>query len=107
MFTNASHYFLMSMDPLLPAAGMIIPFRHSETPFTLTPAEWQDLGDMLDRAKAHLADPQPDGYTIGWNVGAVAGQHVFHAHLHIICRFAGGHDEGIGLRRILKKADAS
>ena len=105
VFANASHYFLMSIDPMLPVAGMIIPFRHSETPFTLTPTEWQDLGDMLDRAKAHFAVHEPAGYTIGWNVGAVAGQHVFHAHLHIICRFPGGHDEGVGLRRVIRKVE--
>ncbi|MCY3737300.1 MAG: HIT family protein [Gemmatimonadaceae bacterium] len=30
----------------------------------------------------------PQGYNLGWNCGAVAGQTVFHAHLHVIPRFA-------------------
>ena len=31
----------------------------------------------------------PDGYNIGINVGAAAGQTIFHLHLHIIPRYKG------------------
>ena len=31
----------------------------------------------------------PDGYNIGVNVNAVAGQSVFHVHMHLIPRFLG------------------
>ena len=31
----------------------------------------------------------PDGYNLGFNDGAAAGQTVFHAHLHVIPRFDG------------------
>ena len=33
-------------------------------------------------------EAEPDGYTIGWNVGAAGGQEVMHAHLHVVARFA-------------------
>ena len=94
-------YMLGSIDPLLPVAGMIIPKRHSDDPFGFFEEEWADFGKALAAARAHFADRRPDGYTLGWNVGAVAAQHVFHAHLHIIPRFKGEPNEGIGIRRVL------
>ena len=44
--------------------------------------------------------------TSGWNSGAVAGQQVFHAHLHVIPGFAQEPLAGLGIRAHLK-ADAN
>ena len=90
---------------MVPVAGMIIPRRHSETPFDMRGDEWADFADMMAQAKAHFAGMQPDGFTLGWNVGAVAGQHVFHTHMHIIPRFKGAPNEGVGIRRIMRSSD--
>lgn len=78
-----------------------MPHRHIETPFDLTPDEWSDMGVALDLVREHLASYRPDGFTIGWNVGAVAGQEIFHAHLHVIARFVGEASEGRGLHAAL------
>ena len=32
---------------------------------------------------------QPDGYNIGINCGEVAGQTIFHVHVHLIPRYDG------------------
>ena len=40
---------------------------------------------------------------MGWNCGAVAGQTVFHAHLHVIPRYAGEPYAGKGIRHWLKQ----
>jgi len=53
-------------------------------------------------AKAHLEYCDPDGFTLGWNVGAVAGQHVFHVHLHVVARFADESNAGRGIRAIVR-----
>ncbi len=47
---------------------------------------------------------RPDGYTVGVNVEAVAGQVVMHAHVHIMPRMLGDvqHARG-GVRRLLMK----
>jgi histidine triad (HIT) family protein len=103
LFANGTCYFVMSADPVLPDSGMIIPFRHRTTPFALNADEWGDAFDLLLRAKGHLAAARPDGYTIGWNVGAAAGQEVAHAHLHIVARFADEPLAGQGLRHHLKQ----
>lgn len=103
---RSTHFYMLgSIDPMVPIAGMIIPFRHSETPFEISGEEWADFGVALEAAKSHFAVHQPAGFTLGWNVGAVAGQHVFHAHLHIIPRFKGAPNEGVGIRRTMRTAE--
>ena len=47
----------------------------------------------------------PAGYNVGWNNGAVAGQSVFHAHMHVIPRFADEPFAGRGIRYWLKQED--
>lgn len=105
LYGNSQFYVLGSIDPMVPVAAMIIPRRHSETPFEMLAEEWQAFGDILARTKAHFAERRPDGFTLGWNVGAVAGQHVFHTHLHVIPRFQGEPNEGVGIRRVMRAPD--
>lgn len=102
-FHDTEHfYLLMSIDPELPGAAMIIPHRHSETPFDMSPAEWADLPRAIDAAKAQLDELWPDGFTMGWNIGTAAGQTVDHTHLHLIARFASHPLAGKGIRHALK-----
>jgi histidine triad (HIT) family protein len=58
---------------------------------------------LLSRVKAWM-DRQfsPDGYNIGWNCGQVAGQELFHAHMHVIPRFRQEPLAGKGIRAFLK-----
>lgn len=95
-------FILGSIDPAREHQMMIVPKRHVDTPFELTPSEWAEIGTALDTAREHLASANPDGYTVGWNVGAVAGQTVFHAHMHVFARFAGEHSEGLGIHALLR-----
>ena len=45
---------------------------------------------MLQRVKALLDEKlRPDGYNIGINDGAAAGQTVMHVHMHVIPRYRG------------------
>jgi diadenosine tetraphosphate (Ap4A) HIT family hydrolase len=46
------------------------------------------LFKALDAAKAIIEkDHRPDGYNIGINYGAAAGQTIFHLHVHLIPRY--------------------
>lgn len=92
-------------DPVLKSWLMVLPMRHVETPFDLTAEEWAATQAMLTEARRVLAADRPDGYTIGWNVHAVGGQTVPHAHLHIIGRFADEPLAGKGLRHALKQPE--
>ncbi len=58
--------------------------------FDLSGHERSDLLTLLDRAKLVLDEEyQPQGYNIGINDGAAAGQTVPHLHVHLIPRYDG------------------
>jgi len=96
--------FIDTRDPVLAGSGMIVPRAHRETVFDLTPDEWTETYALLQRARALLDERhRPDGYNVGWNSGAVGGQEVFHAHLHVIPRFADEPLAGRGIRYALKQ----
>ena len=91
--------FLQKEESVLIDSGLIIPRAHRETVFDLTPSEWSALYDLIHQAKTLLDQTyQPDGYNLGWNCGATGGQHVFHAHLHIIPRYKDEPYAGKGIR---------
>lgn len=69
---------------------LLIPKRHTGSFFDLSAPERDDLLGLLDRAKLALDEEfQPQGYNIGINDGAAAGQTVHHVHVHLIPRFDG------------------
>lgn len=95
-------YLLGNIELERPAQAMIVPIRHVATPFDLNNDEWSELGMALDRARVLLDKFRPSGWTIGWNVGSVAGQEIFHAHLHIIARFEDEPTSGRGIHALFR-----
>ncbi len=106
MCRNDAAVFLQNdrrQGPLI-GSGIIIPVRHAETVFDLTPEEVRATFELLGEVKVRLDQSlHPEGYTIGWNCGAVGGQEIAHAHLHVIPRFAREPYAGRGLRYWLKQ----
>lgn len=103
---NARCLFLQRAEPVLTGSGLIIPREHRRTVFDLTFEEWEATYELLGRVKDMLDKAhRPQGYNLGWNCEQVAGQEIFHAHLHVIPRF---HDEpfaGRGIRYWLKQEE--
>jgi diadenosine tetraphosphate (Ap4A) HIT family hydrolase len=100
---STEHFYLLRHnDTRFDHGVMVIPKRHSETPFELTAEEWQDFSHAIALGRDLLSSASPEGFTMGWNVGAVAGQTVFHTHLHMIARYSGNIHEGNGIRYIFK-----
>ena len=96
--------FLQTPHEILIGSGIIIPRAHRETVFDLSAAEWAATFSLLQEAKALLdARYAPQGYNVGWNNGRVAGQEVFHVHLHVIPRYADEPLAGKGIRYWLKQ----
>lgn len=76
--------------PVNPGHALIIPKRHVANYFELTEKECVAIQALLKIAKDIVEERfHPDGYNIGVNVNAVAGQSVFHVHMHLIPRFLG------------------
>ena len=103
---NASTLFLQNFSEqgALFGSGVIIPVRHAETVFALTSEEVAATFQLLTEVKRWMeATYQPQGYNVGWNCGAVGGQVVMHAHMHVIPRFAQEPYAGRGIRYWLKQ----
>lgn len=72
--------------PSTPGHILIVPRRHVGRLADLLSSERSDMFALLESL---LLAPDADGYTIGINDGAAAGQTVDHVHLHIIPRRVG------------------
>lgn len=94
--------------PVSPGHTLIVPRRHV--------AGWADLSDderiamwrAVDLVRSEIEkEYSPDGYNLGINDGAAAGQTVFHLHLHVIPRYIGDvEDPRGGIRHVIPaKAD--
>lgn len=91
---------------VLEGSGVIVPKAHRENVFALTEAEWRDTFELLRLAKTYLDDRfHPDGYTLGWNVGAVSHQTIPHAHFHVVPRYLDEPYAGKGLRHWIKQPE--
>ena len=76
--------------PISSGHTLIIPKRHVESVFDLLPEELLELGELVVEVRRRLIrEFQPDGFTVGVNDGAAAGQTVSHAHVHVIPRYIG------------------
>lgn len=96
--------FLMRPEEVLVGSGIIVPKLHRETLFDLTEREWRAIFPLLQQVRSLLESKfQPQGYNVGWNIGQVAGQEIFHAHLHVIPRFSDEPLAGKGIRYWLKQ----
>jgi diadenosine tetraphosphate (Ap4A) HIT family hydrolase len=94
---NDKAYARHDAYPVSPGHLLVIPKRHVASLFDTTPEELADLWELVGMAKEFLdAEYRPDGYNIGVNIGAAAGQSVMHLHVHVIPRYAGDMDEPKG-----------
>ena len=67
---------------------LIVPKRHVADPFELSGSELLSMFELARSSVAalRLSDPTVEGFNVGFNIAAVAGQTVEHAHLHLIPR---------------------
>lgn len=76
--------------PLSDGHALVVPRRHVESVFALGPEEQADLWALVARVRLELVGEHgPDGFNVGVNDGAAAGQTVRHAHVHLIPRYDG------------------
>jgi diadenosine tetraphosphate (Ap4A) HIT family hydrolase len=85
------HFFIIEDGfPVSPGHLLIISHIIRTDYFSLTDEEKHRLIDTIEIAKSLILDKyKPDGFNIGMNCGAAAGQSVYHFHCHVIPRYAG------------------
>lgn len=81
---------IMDGFPISPGHALIIPRRHIASLFDATSDEREALLELLAQVKIEIQEKyKPDGFNIGINEGAAAGQTVMHLHIHLIPRYSG------------------
>lgn len=87
---NALAVWIRDAFPVSDGHSLVIPRRHVGSFFDLGAEERSAMLELLEQARARAQiDFRPDGFNIGINDGAAAGQTVSHLHMHLIPRFAG------------------
>ncbi|HVB49382.1 MAG TPA: HIT family protein [Burkholderiales bacterium] len=94
---NAHALAVFDKFPVSPGHALVLPRRHVASLWELDPEEYAHCFALV-RALHPLLEVRlrPDGYNVGVNQGQAAGQSVWHAHIHVIPRFAGDNPEPLG-----------
>ena len=88
---NEYAYAVHDSFPVTERHALVIPKRHVGEYFGLTNDELISCDSLLRTVREEIlaADDSVGGFNIGMNSGAVAGQTIFHCHIHLIPRREG------------------
>ena len=91
LFETKNALVIFDKFPVTKNHSLIIPKRHVESFFDLTPEEYADCMVLIKTTKETLSklDESISAFNIGVNVGQDAGQTVSHCHIHLIPRRKG------------------
>jgi diadenosine tetraphosphate (Ap4A) HIT family hydrolase len=107
LYSNDLAFVARDTYPVTKGHTLVVLRRHVASIFDATAEERVALLELMDAAKKGLDEEfAPDGYTIGINDGAAAGQSHMHLHLHLIPRYKGDAGEGKGVRWMIPERAA-
>jgi len=87
---NSLGYVRYDNNSLSRGHVLVVPKRHVADFFDMSKDEQVAVLELLGEAKRHIQLTfSPDGYNIGVNIGAAAGQSRMHVHVHLIPRYDG------------------
>lgn len=104
MLENSRAYAMLDTFPVSKGHTLIIPKRHFGSYFEMTMDENDAIFDLVRVKQKQLLEEDHSvlGFNIGVNSGEVAGQTVFHCHVHLIPRRSGDvQDPRGGVRSII------
>jgi len=106
---NALAYVRYDNHALSRGHVLVVPKRHVASFFDMSTDEQIAVLQLLGEAQRHLQLTfSPDGYNIGVNVGAAAGQSRMHVHVHLIPRYVGDvPDPSGGIRCVLSSSKSA
>lgn len=86
VYEDENVYAFRDIRPQAPTHILIVPRKHIATLNDLTDADATLVGRIIVAAR-HLAGEEgiaEKGYRLVWNCNALAGQSVYHIHLHLL-----------------------
>ncbi len=88
---NDLAYAIRDGFPVTEGHTLFIPKRHTIDYFGLLPAEVSAINQLMEAQRIFLLDSDSTigGFNIGMNCGEIAGQSVWHCHVHLIPRRKG------------------
>ena len=91
VFEGRTCYVVLNLYPYNNGHVMVVPYRHTATLSSLTPAELQELALLTQRSEIALTEAyRPQGINAGINLGKTAGAGILeHLHVHVVPRWAG------------------
>ena len=84
-------HFLAFLDisQVTPGHTLVIPKQHARNLLEMTPDETADLFNVVSKVTKKVENAtQPQGMNIISNMEEIAGQSVFHTHVHILPRYS-------------------
>lgn len=83
--------------PVAEGHMLVVPRRHVASLFDLPEGDQAALWRLVAQIRDNLVSKlKPDGFNVGVNDGAAAGQTISHAHIHVIPRRKGDMDDPRG-----------
>ena len=107
LYRSRHSYLVLNKFPYNPGHLLAVPFRAVAELSELTPAGRADLMETITLGQEVLRDAvKPDGFNIGFNLGAAAGGSIVHLHAHIVPRWKGDNNfmPVVGQTRLLPQA---
>jgi diadenosine tetraphosphate (Ap4A) HIT family hydrolase len=101
---SATVYAMLDGYPVSPGHALVIPKQHIADYFDLPERTKAACWTVADRTRVLLSQRfHPDGFNVGINIGASAGQTIPHVHIHLIPRFSGDTEDPTGgVRRVIE-----
>ncbi|MCC6426418.1 MAG: HIT family protein [Phycisphaerales bacterium] len=108
VYEDAHVFAFLDIGPLSRGHTLVIPKEAAATLDQLSDESSSALGRVLPRlCRAVMKASGADAYNVLQNNGALAHQAVFHVHFHIIPKFEGQPESGLGIRWLAGKLDAA
>jgi histidine triad (HIT) family protein len=87
VYEDEHYYAFLDIHPISPGHTLIVPRNHAPDMLHSTPTDRKGLLEIVHRiAPSILKAVNAKAFNVGINVGADAGQIVFHTHVHLIPR---------------------
>ena len=93
---------ILDASPATRGHALILPKRHAANIYELPEEECEKVFVLAKKLVLHMKDRlECDGFNVVQNNGEIAGQTVFHFHVHLIPRYKGdGNEDKLGWNHI-------